>query len=555
MGEESTSARTVADAPAAKREVSEHTSIATPQQAMHLLEARRAWTYAFGLGMLATIAFVVVWCIGGDPLAQRVHLVGLGGTAVAMGLYALLRRDPARYRRAELFALIAVAMAANATGFFYWGVYSAFLAVIASSGYAVASGSGRRGAILAAVVVIAMQCTLGIAQIAGLIGEHGLVVMAPWTSKGAMIVALVLMQLMVIASVAGGMDSKAQMQRVLDEHHAALRALSQRDAQLAEAHQEVREARGAGEGRFTGEQLGPFVLGEVLGRGAMGEVYAASDAAGEPCAVKVLAPHLAGDAAALQRFHREARAIAGLDAPNIVRMLDVSPADAPHPYFAMERLDGCDLAEFVKDRPVRALDEVVGVVAEIAAGLDAAHAAGVVHRDLKPANVFAATTPAGLRWKILDFGVSKLFGPEATATAGHLVGTPGYMAPEQASGGEIDRRADVYSLGVLAYRMLTGRPAVVPGELPKMIHEVVFRMPPAPSAFAQVLPAVEAVLAVALAKSPTDRFGSAGELAGELARAAAGRTSATVAARAAALVSRTPWGQWLRAEPRTVVDR
>ena len=247
----------------------------------------------------------------------------------------------------------------------------------------------------------------------------------------------------------------------------------------------------------------------------MGEVYDATDEVGAPCAVKVLAAHLVhDDPEMLARFYREARAIGALDAPNIVRMVDVSAPDAAIPFLAMEKLDGNDLGVLIRERPRRELAEVVTIITAIAAaGLDAAHAAGVVHRDLKPANIFAAGTGDVIVWKVLDFGVSKLTGGDATLTLGQVVGTPGYMAPEQARGDKVDARADIYALGVVAYRLLTGTPAIVPGELPAMIHEVVYRMPPRPSSVADLSPQVEAVLAVALAKSPADRFARAGELA------------------------------------------
>jgi serine/threonine-protein kinase len=541
---------TVADKPRPSADTG--TSIATPQQAMRLLEARRAWTYSVGLGSLCAVAVGVVAWLGGDPFAQRIHMAGLGATALVMGLYAILRRDPARYRPHEMFVLVAVAMVANGTGFLYWGVYSAFLAAISASGYAFASVASRRGVIITTTAFIAMYGGIGAAQYLGWISEHGLVVPAPWASDTARVVALVMIALITIAAIAGGMDTSAQMQRILDEHHAALRELSQRDAQLAEAHQEARDARAPGEGRHTGAQLGRFRLGEVLGRGAMGEVYSAVDERGEPAAVKVLAAHLIGNDDALRRFHREARAIASLDAPNIVRMLEVSPPSAALPYLAMERLEGNDLAWMLKQQPVREVSEVVRIVREVAAGLDAAHDAGVVHRDLKPANLFAARSAGAVTWKILDFGVSKLSGHDATATAGQLVGTPGYMAPEQARGDELDRRADVYALGVVAYRMLAGRPAVLPADPPAMLHEVVYRMPPQPSQIARVSLEVEAVLAVALAKDPRDRFATAGELAAALAEAAAGVPSPYVLERATALIRRAPWGQWLRGADRKV---
>ncbi|HEX7702188.1 MAG TPA: serine/threonine-protein kinase, partial [Kofleriaceae bacterium] len=423
--------------------------------------------------------------------------------------------------------------------------------------YAFASVASRRGVIIATAFFTIMYVGLGLAQYGGWIGEHGLVVPAPWASDTARIVALVMIALITLAAIAGGMDTSAQMQRILDEHHAALRELSQREAQLAEAHQEARDARAPGEGRQTGAQLGRFKLGAVIGRGAMGEVYAAVDDRGGPAAVKVLASHLLGNDEALRRFHREARAIASLDAPNIVRMLDVSAPDAALPYLAMERLDGRDLAWLLKKQPVRELAEVVRIVREVAAGLDAAHEAGVVHRDLKPANIFASKTEAGVTWKILDFGVSKLSSHDATVTAGQLVGTPGYMAPEQARGDEIDRRVDVYALGVVAYRLLTGRPAVMPADAPAMLHEVVYRMPPQPSQLGRVSHAVESVLAVALAKNPADRFATAGDFAAALAEAAANVPSPYVLECAAVLVRRTPWGQWVRGADRkaTASDR
>ena len=531
------------------------TSIATPQQAMRLLAARRAWTFAVGLGALCAVAVGIVAWLGGDPFAQRLHMMGLAASALAMGAYAVARRDPARYQPREMFVLVAFAMGANATGLVYWGVYSAFLAPISAAAYAFASVATRRGVLATTAIFVVIYAGLGTAQFAGWIPDGGMVIPAPWATDTARIVALVMLVLIVVGAIAGGLDTNLQTQRILDEHHAALRELAQREAQLAEAQQEVREARAPGEGRHTGVRLGRFQLEQVLGRGALGEVYAAVDDRGERAAVKVLATHLLGDADALRRFHREARTIAGLAAPNIVRMLEVSAPDAPLPYLAMERLEGHDLAWLLKQRPVRELREVVDLVRAIAAGLDAAHEAGVVHRDLKPANLFAASSGATITWKILDFGVSKLSGPDATVTAGHLVGTPGYMAPEQARGEEIDRRADVYALGIVIYRVLTGRPAVLPTDPPAMLHEVVYRMPPRPSQTGRVPAAVEAVLAIALAKDPRDRFATAGELATALAEAAGGAASPAVVERATAIVRDAPWGQWLRGGERKSSER
>jgi serine/threonine-protein kinase len=369
---------------------------------------------------------------------------------------------------------------------------------------------------------------------------------APTLDLSGQIILVIAMQIVFAAASVGGMEAYRIMREVIEEHRAALRALAQRDAQLAEAHEAVRQARGPSEGRYTGEQVGRFQLGQVLGRGAMGEIYAGIDERGQACALKVLAQHLLGNDDALRRFQREAQVISGLDVENIVRVLEVAPPTAAVPYIAMERLEGKDLSALIKDEPVRELDEVVTIMQGLAAGLDVAHEHGVVHRDLKPSNVYAASVGGRVVWKLLDFGVSKLHGSEATLTAAHVVGTPGYMAPEQAAGGEVDLRADVYALGVLAYRLLTGRPAVVPGNPQAMFNEVMNRMPPRPSGIIVMSAEIEAVLAIALAKSRADRFATAGELARAFADAAAGKLPATYVERAATLLRATPWGGWTR---------
>jgi serine/threonine-protein kinase len=517
-------------------------SVVTPELALQAVEARRAWILAVGLFAVCGGGVLLALWMGGDRLALELHVANLAAVSGLAGLYALIYRDPARYHLWLSQGLGYLASSTLVTGFFYWGVYSAFAAGVPLAVYVFASSATRFGAWLGCVLCIVAHAGLAIAQLAGVIEPHGLIGAMPLFSTAAQLGALVMFQVLVVIATVGGRDSKRTMERVLAEHHAAQRALVQRDALLAEAHARVRDARGAREGRYSGEQLGRFALGVVLGRGAMGEVYDATDDAGKPVAVKVLAAHLAHDPKILARFQREARAIGALDAPNIVRMIEVSPPDARVPYFAMEKLDGRDLGELIQQQPRRELAEVVAIVVAVAAGLDAAHAAGVIHRDLKPANIFAA----GETWKILDFGVSKLTAPDATATADHVLGTPGYMAPEQARGEVVDRRADVYALGVVAYRLLTGTPAIVPSDFPAMIHEVVYRMPPRPSAAADLPAAVEAVLAIALAKAPADRFATAGELAVALVAVAADAPPAAIIARADAILAKTPWGAWQR---------
>ncbi len=533
----------VATAVDASKPTSASATNITPEHAMQRFEARRARTFSLGLAVLALAATALVVALGGDPFTMHLHAGLLCLTAAVAIVHTTLLRDPARYRPWHLDLLAFVAIGANASGYLYWGVFSGYGAVVPVSAYAFASGIGVRKMLPLLAVSLVLHAGLGSAQIFGWLAIHSWFVpiagMNPWWQLGVLIV----LQAIMILAIVGGWDAHRTMRRVIDEHDRALRELGAREAQLAEAHAAMEDARKPGEGRYTGHQLGRFQLGAVLGRGAMGEVYAGEDDRGVPCAVKVLAANLLDNDEAQRRFQREARAIAAIDSPHIVRMLEVSPPSAALPYLAMERLHGRDLSDLLKEQPVLGLADVIAIVRAVAAGLDVAHDAGVIHRDLKPANIFAATAGGTVTWKLLDFGVAKL-GGDATLTANSIVGTPGYMAPEQARGVEIDRRADVYALGVVIYRMVTGRPAVLPGEPAAMVHEVVYRMPPRPSSLVELAEPIEAVLAVALAKSASDRFATAGELATALDDAAGGRPSPAIAARAAEILRVGAWGRW-----------
>jgi eukaryotic-like serine/threonine-protein kinase len=264
----------------------------------------------------------------------------------------------------------------------------------------------------------------------------------------------------------------------------------------------------------------------VLGRGAMGEVYEAVNARGEHAAMKLLVQRASAAAGIVERFHREMAIAARLESPHIVRVLAVSPPDAPVPYIAMERLVGSDLATRLRAETRLPTDEVVALVEQLARGLDIARLAGVVHRDLKPHNVFHHEQRT---WKILDFGVSKVLDSEGTLTGEGIVGTPGYMAPEQASGGQVTHLSDVYALGAIAYRCLTGRTPFSGKDLAQLAYQVVHMAPTRPSALGRVSQAVEDVLAIAMAKDPRRRFPSAISFAQALVAARRGKPVAAQA--------------------------
>jgi serine/threonine-protein kinase len=341
-------------------------------------------------------------------------------------------------------------------------------------------------------------------------------------------------------------DPKARVsQRVTLDHvsklEQAVRGVAQREALLAEARAELdRALKIGGPGRDTDQQVGSFKLGVLIGRGGMGEVYEAQRVAPDAgeAAVKLLHPGTLSDPTHVARFVREAETTSKLDCPNIVRVLEVGTTTGEVPFLAMERLRGHDLALTLRRQRRLQLAAAVDLAMQVADGLEAARVAGIVHRDLKPHNLFQAQDG---RWKILDFGVSKT-GGTGTLTKGHVVGTPAYMAPEQARGENVDHRADVYSLAAILYRAITGHPAFAGKDVPTTLYDVVYRVPTQPSMLVQLPGDIDRVLALGLAKDPRDRFATALELASWFALATRDELALEQRRRADDLIVRHPWG-------------
>jgi len=208
------------------------------------------------------------------------------------------------------------------------------------------------------------------------------------------------------------------------------------------------------------ERFGPYTVHEELGEGGMAIVYRARDKElRRDVALKVLFPHLARRSEIVRRFHREARAAAGLEHPNILRIYDVGGGEGDDPpYIVMELIRGRSLLAEIEQRGPMLAEVAACVGALLADALAAAHKASIVHRDMKPANVMIA--PGG-RILLTDFGVARLETEDSLVTkTGAVLGTPAYMAPEQAQGEieKLDERADVFSLGAILCEILTGRP-------------------------------------------------------------------------------------------------
>ncbi|HEU4408704.1 MAG TPA: serine/threonine-protein kinase [Polyangiaceae bacterium] len=261
-----------------------------------------------------------------------------------------------------------------------------------------------------------------------------------------------------------------------------------------------------------------YRLEAVLGRGAMGAVWAATHLGlGGPVALKFIDPRFAASPEARYRFETEARATAKIRSRFVVSVFDIGQLPDGTLYLVMERLRGETLHAYVKRQGPLPLDEAVGYVCQVGRALGHAHGRGVIHRDIKPSNIFLADTPDdGRIAKVLDFGVAKLSSPlegwtaAGQTSAGVLLGTPQYMSPEQARGqGGVDHRADIYSLGLVFFRMFTGRPLRSPGPLGDLIARILTQPLPKLSDFRLDAPkAMDDWFARACAADAGDRFES-----------------------------------------------
>lgn len=253
--------------------------------------------------------------------------------------------------------------------------------------------------------------------------------------------------------------------------------------------------------------IGPYTLRARLSSGITGYVYEAEDTStGRVVAVKVLASGLEHEREARERFYREARIMTQITHANIVRVLDVGAEDG-RPYIVMERLTGVPLGDYLRARPALALADKLALIAQLYRGLEAAHGVGAVHRDIKPANIFVE--PDGTL-KILDFGLARLQTSTLTAL-GAVVGSPGYMSPEQAEGRRVDARSDIFSAGAVAYLILTGRPPFDALTLPALLDAILSRPLP-PIADTEAPAPVAHVLEKALQKCPDDRYQTCAEV-------------------------------------------
>ncbi|HEY0171223.1 MAG TPA: protein kinase [Pyrinomonadaceae bacterium] len=274
--------------------------------------------------------------------------------------------------------------------------------------------------------------------------------------------------------------------------------------------------------RLIGEK---YRLDKLLGTGGMGAVYAGLHVELErPTAIKLLLPDLVSDQQALERFKREGRAAARLNHPNVAGTYDFGTLPSGESYIVMELVEGETLRDYLSASTVLPVREAVLIARQAADGIESAHRGGIVHRDLKPSNIIISRDHHGaLLVKVLDFGIAKLKENSASATlasittAGAIVGTPRYMSPEQCGDREVDARSDIYSLGVILYEMLAGRPPFdSPSAMALALKHIQEQPPPLSEARPDLPAELNRLVMWALAKAPADRPQTAAEFSAAL---------------------------------------
>jgi serine/threonine-protein kinase len=262
-----------------------------------------------------------------------------------------------------------------------------------------------------------------------------------------------------------------------------------------------------------------YRLDRQIGSGSMGVVYAAHDLSRDrPVALKMIDRSHTADATMVARFQREGRIVSDLRHPNIVEVFDVGEIDGDW-VMTMELLDGTNLADAIEATTAYTPESAIPILRGVLDALEIAHARQIVHRDIKPQNIFLARNGGGAATvKVLDFGVAKVVGlnsEDQLTRSGTILGTPEFMAPEQATGKGADHRSDLYAVACVAYAMLCGRPPFVDNWPMRIVMKQAFEPPVPPSRLRPELaraPEIDRVMARALEKNPEDRYQSAGEM-------------------------------------------
>jgi len=515
-------------------------TVGSPLEAMErdeILRTRRFCFIACAIGVCGASSVVI---LPGDPTATGVLIGAVAITVVAIAFMYNRTRDPIAFRKPSTSLGWFIPAACVTSAIPYFGCFSPAPIVLVLGIYFTGLGKSTKVAWAVYIVCAGAQALVSALVIFHIARDTG-VMRGDTLSMHDQIVIQALVEFVLGATFVTARVSRRTALLAVGELERAVRIAAHREALLLEARDELDRAMRSTRGRFTDQVIGGHTLGQVLGRGAMGEVYSAEGPRGT-VAIKLLSQASLGNPNHVLRFLRELRTATSIRSPNIVEVLEVG--EQPVPYLVMERLDGQTLAEILRGKRHLTPPEVVDLVRQVGNGVTAAGNAGIVHRDLKPQNVFL---DRGV-WKILDFGIARAIDQGDTLTAGHVVGTPSYMAPEQASGGTVEHTTDLYALAAIAFRAITGQPPFPPGEVAETLYKVVHTAPPRPSSLTSSLPPeVDLVLAIGLAKRASDRFTSATEFSDALANAFEGSLSPHLRARGEDLSRAGAWAKSPRA--------
>jgi serine/threonine protein kinase/cytochrome c-type biogenesis protein CcmH/NrfG len=299
---------------------------------------------------------------------------------------------------------------------------------------------------------------------------------------------------------------------------------------------------GSANSSLIGSRVSHYQILSLVGRGGMGEVFLAADTElGRKVALKLLPAHWTSDGERVRRFKQEARAASALNHPNILTVHEIGEFKGRH-FIVSEFVEGETLRQRIKSGPIPS-QAALEIATQVASALVAAHQAGIVHRDIKPENVMVR--PDGLV-KVLDFGLAKLAEPRqidySITEPGQVVGTPSYMSPEQARGAGVDARSDIFSLGLVLFEMIAGRPPFAGATATDLIISIVQAEPePLRSHAPDAPPELEQIVARALRKKPQERYETAADLLSDLKRP---QQRLNLQTKSAASSPVPPWRTW-----------
>lgn len=490
--------------------------------------------------IVAAFSILAAWLLPGDRKLAQLLASAIGITGLAsLGVERVLV-GAQEVRGWMMTALALMCVGCGALAVLYTGAYGGAPLMICLGIYFFGRTERRTAALAVYLAAAGAHAVIAILVLSETIVDPGFLPLRPGVSFQAAVAGQLCTQFGYLMAFWLARSTRAASLDALGELQRATRLAAARAAQLDELRDDLdRALKVGGRGRFTGTVVGSWELGNVLGRGGMGEVYEGQHVDDQrPAAVKLLRRELMLDKSHVERFLREVRAASALESPHAVTVFEASKPEELVAYLAMERLKGDTLGAILRGGGMLDRAAVREMVKQLAEVLELARKAGMVHRDLKPHNVFRTDNGT---WKLLDFGVAVLADTTGTLTGGGVIGTPGYMAPEQAKGEGVDHRADLYALGAIVYRCLTGRVPFAGNDMASVLYAMVHDAPIRPSALAALPQEIDRWCAIALAKQRGDRFQSAAELSEALGQALAGRLAPSWRTAGDALIRAKPW--------------